>query len=600
MITLAEHGQSAYRIVMPHPSHETVKLACDEFHYFFYRITGASLPVTTELQPADSPQIFIGDSARLRGMGIALPEGLGEEGYIIRTVGEHLVIAGRTPRGTLYAVYAFLEEQLDCRWYASDAEYVPCRLSLVLPPLNLRDVPAFESREVYWRDAYDGKFSVRNRLNGNKHDISIRQGGRQKWYNFHHSFDDLVPTRVYFEEHPEYYSLVNGVRLPRNNQLCLTNPDVLRIAEETLRHWIRENPDCTVFSISQNDWDNHCQCECCMSVEQAEESASGPVIWFVNQLAEAIAEDHPGVLLHTFAYLYTRKAPLHIRPYPNVIVRLCDIECCFSHPLDGTLPEGVVLCPEDMQHKDTHINGPQCAQKGEVPFLRDLIAWSAICRRLYIWDYVTDFHNYLMPFPNLSVLQKNLQLFRRYGVSGVLEQGAFPHGGGAHFAELQAYIQAKLLWNPDADLWGHVEDFLRGYYGEAAEPLLRQYIDLWQQAAAPWHFSIYMHANAPFVTDELLLASERLLCEALYMTRTEELRARIERLRLGITYMLISRMPIETPGRDVIIERFGWECRAHGIAEIHERWPLTTALTALQGAMNGPTQSRPLISDYKM
>ena len=599
MINLIEHGNSKYRIVMSHPAHETVKLACDEFHHYFYKITGTSLPITTELQQPEGPEILIGSSSRLNATGLLpkdlLPSGpLGQEGFVIRTLGENLVLAGSTPRGTLYAVYAFLEEQLGCRWYSSDCEYVPRKLSIALSDLDIKDAPAFESREAYWRDAFDGAYASRNRFNGNKADISVRRGGRQKWYNFHHSFDDLVPTRIYYETHPEYYSLVDGKRLDTHNQLCLTNPDVLRIAEETLRRWIRENPDCTVFSVAQNDWNNHCLCDNCMEIEKAEESPAGPIIWFVNHLAKAIGKDYPDILLHTFAYQYTRKAPRKIKPYPNVIVRLCNIECCFSHPLDGSLPEGVVLAHDEKQPK-----GRQCAQGGQTPFLHDLLEWSAICKRLYIWDYAVNFRNYLMPFPNFAVLQKNLQLYKRCGVRGVFEQGDFAHGGGAHFAELQAYIQAKLLWNPDADLWTHVEDFLCGYYGEPATPLLRQYIDLWQKAASPWHTGMYEHANAPYITKELLLSSERLLCEALHLTQAAEKRDRINRLRLGITHMLISRMPINTPGRDVLIERFGWECRSYGIAEIHERRPLESSLEALKSEMYGPGQRRAW-NDYKM
>lgn len=592
MIRLSEGGRSPYRIVMAHPAHETVKFACDEFHDFFYQMTGASLPVTTELQAANGPEILIGNSARVKAAGVELAEEtLGPEGFCIRTLGENLLLAGATPRGTLYAVYAFLEEDLGCRWYASDVGFVPRRLTVSLPALDRTDKPAFESREAYWRDAFDGAYASRNRLNGNKADIGVRRGGHQKWYNFHHSFDDLVPTRVYYAEHPEYYSLVDGKRLSERNQLCLTHPDVLRIAERTLRGWIRDNPDCTVFSIAQNDWDNHCTCPECLAMETAEGSPSGPVLWFVNQLADAVARDHPSVLLHTFAYQYTRKAPKHLRPRPNVIVRLCDIECCFSHPLDGSLPEGVT--PKHAQ------SGPrQCGT--ETPFLRDLAEWSGLCSRLYVWDYVTDFTNYLMPFPNFAVLQRNLQLFKRYGVAGVLEQGAFAHGGGAHFAELQAYVQAKLLWNPDADLWAHVDDFLTGFYGAEAAPPLRRYIGLWQDAVVPWHTGINERANAPYVTEELLLESERLLCQALFLTRDPDRRKRLERLQLGLTYMLLSRMPVDTPGRNALIERFGWQCRAQGISELHERWPLEDALESLKETVGGPGPRRAPVCDYKM
>ena len=50
---------------------------------------------------------------------------LGDEGFTIQTSGPHLVIAGGRLRGTMYGVYAFLEEVLGCRWYAPGASFIP-------------------------------------------------------------------------------------------------------------------------------------------------------------------------------------------------------------------------------------------------------------------------------------------------------------------------------------------------------------------------------------------------------------------------------------------------------------------------------------------
>ena len=57
------------------------------------------------------------------------------------------------------------------------------------------------------------------------------------------------------------------------------------------------------------------------------------MIRFVNQVAEQVERTHPGIRIHTFAYLYCRRPPKLTRPRDNVIVRLCSIECCFSHPI---------------------------------------------------------------------------------------------------------------------------------------------------------------------------------------------------------------------------------------------------------------------------
>ncbi|MEG0767338.1 MAG: DUF4838 domain-containing protein, partial [Clostridia bacterium] len=415
-----------------------------------------------------------------------------------------------------------------------------------------------------------------------------------KFYNFHHSFDELVPPQTYFASHPEYFSLVDGKRLGEQTQLCLTNPDVLALCIERVQHWLAENPDCRVFSVAQNDWDHHCQCPACRAMEEAEESPAGPMIWFVNQVAEALEKVRPEVLIHTFAYQYTRKAPKHVRPRPNVIVRLCTIACCFSHPLDGELRHPTAWTADASTRPH-----PQCACVGETKFRDDLQAWSKICDRLYVWDYVTNFNNYLMPFPNLDVLQANLQFFARLGVRGVLEQGDYAHGGGGNLAELQAYLQAKLLWNPECDLEAHLQDFLAGYYGRGSADV-RAYLALWQEAVRPYHMTLFEGVDAPFVTDALLQASDALLNHALFVETDSAVRERLQRLQLGITYLTLSRLPLAVPGRDLLIDRFGWQLRSLGIAEIHERRSLEESLARMKQNRFCAVRDGMTRVDYKM
>ncbi len=98
--------------------------------------------------------------------------------------------------------------------------------------------------------------------------IPKEKDGKVKFFNFHHSFHELVPPEIYYEEHPEYYSLVNGERLRDRTQLCLTSEGVFQAARKTLRTWIRENPDCKIFSVAQNDWNNYCTCPNCRALDE--------------------------------------------------------------------------------------------------------------------------------------------------------------------------------------------------------------------------------------------------------------------------------------------------------------------------------------------
>ena len=43
-------------------------------------------------------------------------------------------------------------------------------------------------------------------------------------------------------------------------------------------------------------------------------------------------------------------------------------------------------------------------------FKRDIDGWSKIAKNLYIWDYTTNFHKYMLPFPNLKILHKLLPI----------------------------------------------------------------------------------------------------------------------------------------------------------------------------------------------
>ena len=87
-----------------------------------------------------------------------------------------------------------------------------------------------------------------------------------------------MPVEEYFDSHPEYFSETNGKRISKRTQLCLTNPDVLKIAINRVREWIEEEPDVKIISISQNDWYNPCECKNCRTIDEKEGSHSGTLI----------------------------------------------------------------------------------------------------------------------------------------------------------------------------------------------------------------------------------------------------------------------------------------------------------------------------------
>ena len=569
---IASYGESNFHIVNHQYSDETIRYASSELQKYLLKATNAAIPYFSDRCPMRGPEIRIGPY--VRGETVVETD-LHDEGFCIRADGENITITGKTSRGVLYGVYRFLEIFCNYRCFTKDVETIDTMDVLEIELSEIKEEPAFDFRDAYFRNAFDGDFCAKNHLNSSLGDISVAKGGRMKWFNFHHSFCDLVPENKYFDKHPEYYSEVDGKRT-RDSQLCLTNPEVLKIAEGTLRRWIKNNPECVVFSVAQNDNYRRCTCPACLSLEKEEESPAGPIIHFVNKLADAIKEDYPNILLHTFAYQYSLPAPEKVVARDNVIVRICSIDCRYDKPFE-TLAQ-------------------QVQDGNEATFVSALKAWKSHAKQLYVWDYAVNFQNYLQPFIHFRTLAENIQFFKRIGVKGVLEQGNFAYGGGASCDDLKAYIIGKLLWNPKTDVEGEMQRFFTAVYGEKAGAFIKDYVMLMEDACSNNPLSIYQDPDADYITDELIEKSDMLFKQAIKAASTEEIRNRIELEYLAVRFLQLTRMDMGVPNRTEQIDQFFKDVKRFGITEIMER----TSLAVSKHCMTASRYAKDLSGEYRL
>ncbi|MCE9591717.1 MAG: DUF4838 domain-containing protein [Planctomycetes bacterium] len=532
----------SYAIFLPAQPTPTERTAAQELELHLRLITGHEFAVLPETQRGDRHGFFIG-----RCRTYSLPEAdftsLGADGLIIRSHGADLQLMGNK-RGVLYAVSVFLDECLGCRWFAADCMRVPTGGEISLGAIDRRYVPPLMNRALDYPEHRGTLFAMRNRLTSAGADLGGAHGGRIDYYPFVHSFAELVSPAKYFAQHPDYYSLNDGKRTA-DGQLCLTNPEVLTIAKATVRRWIKEHPEAQIISVSQNDNQRYCQCDKCTALAKEEGSQAGPLLHFVNAIAADIARDYPDKIIDTLAYMYTRKPPLHVQPAPNVTIRLCSIECCFSHPIEGSTENG--------------------------SFMEDLRGWSRICRRLSIWDYVISYRNTLAPWPNLYVLQPNIKTFVDHGATSVYEESNYFSPGG-EMAPLRTYIMAKALWDPTYDTDRAIDEFLPAYYGAAA-PYLRQYIDLlhrpFRNGKGP-HITIWLSDPWNYLDGEFLPHAHALFAQAREAVRDDPARLRRVRLaHLGAIYMTLFETPIYERRGDRLI----WRARPpEGIDAWSEFW----------------------------
>ena len=570
---LASNMKAQAAIVVAPDATEQEKYASTELRHYLNLISTASFEIMTA--PFDGAQIALGKAA----LAFLQPDGkLGDDGFRIETVGEAIAVEGGK-RGVIYGVYELLE-RLGCRFFTSSCEKVPCLPELIAPDIHTRQVPALEYREHNYFDFRDNpRFAVKSRLNGHSSPIPEKQGGHMAYTWYVHTFENLVPTSVWGESHPEYFALFEGKRCTLGGgrtQLCLTNPEVLAIAIESARKELRAHPETSIISISQNDWYTNCQCDACRAMDLKEGSPAGTLLRFVNAIAEALEEEFPNVIFDTLAYVYTRPTPTITKPRHNVCVRLCSIECCFSHSFE--------TCDEDRSL-------PLPDGSRSTSFIQDLRNWGSYHDRLYIWDYTTCFAHYPAPHPNWRVLQPNMQAFVRNNVRGVFEQANGARRGGTDLNELRSYIITKLLWDADCDVRQHMKEFTDYYYGAAGEYIL-EYIDALCDKAEQDNIHVGFNDNTdtPLFSEEMLDKLDAIMDKAEAAVQGDALRAwRVGKARLSVRYVRMkNRTMLKKQFNPEEINKFFTDWREYGLSRIDE-WVSaeTTHRALLKGLWRG-------------
>ena len=518
---LITDGRSPYVIVLPAKASPSQRRAAQELQSGIEQISGARLAIADDVALLPDHAILLGHTRHSDGLvpGVDWAK-LGAEGFRLKTAGPHLLVLGSDIRGTLYGTYELLEK-LGVRWLTPKVTRIPKAATIALPALDETQVPDFEYREPYFTEALSKEWAAHLRSNGSNAALDDSTGGKIVYGKFVHTFDELIPRDLY-KAHPEYFPLIDGKRKDGYVQRCLSNPEVLALATNRARQWIRENPSATIFSVSQNDNGDYCHCDECKAIADKYGGVqSGLYLWFVNQIAESIAKDHPDKLIDTLAYQFTEEPPKRIRPRDNVRVRLCPINVCEAHRYE------------------------KCEQDASRDFLDHLKGWSRLTDSLYIWHYNADFAHYLMPFPDFLQFPYTFRLYKNHGVRGIFAEGDYAPGGGGSDAELRAYVMAKLMWNINANPDDLINEWMAGVYGPAAKPMRRWFDLLHDRTRDPKrHLHIFDAPTEHFFNEDLLDKGDKLFKQAIDLTANDPLaREYVEKAHLDLRYVHLMLHP---------------------------------------------------------
>ena len=536
--------------------------AAERFQSLFVRASGIKLPIVkTTNRPDRHVFIGVGKAMRTSAVGFDVSEfGPGDLRIVVR--GNSIAIAGGRPRGTLYGVYAFLENTLGVRFLTYDQTHVP----KITSPHNLAPVDYFYHPPLIFRfcsyveNRSNQEFAVKLRNNNTGSSIDARLGGNTGLRLINHSFAAQIPSAKYGEEHPEFYCEIDGKRLAKvkndsyDNQPCLTNPDVLRIVTANVLKQLADHPGMENISVSQNDNNKHCRCVKCLAIDEREGTPMGSLLTFVNAVADEVAARDPGVMVGTLSYRYSRKPPETIRPRPNVQIQLCSIEACLMHA----------------------INDPTCPKN--VEFCRDMNEWGKICDNIFVWNYNVNFGGYQLPCPNLRVIEPNIRYFVANNARGIFMQAA---GGtlAGEFSDLRNYMISNLLWDPTRSGEQLMNEFLDLHYGRSAKPI-RRFISLVHDRAeaSGLHQGCFGRAKDYGLDESVARAGLEAFDEAMELAEGEAVRLRVEKAS-----MIAYRAAIEPvwdlkegaeldPGRAKqlrpLVRRFFELCRKYNVTRV--------------------------------
>ncbi|MBQ2628980.1 MAG: DUF4838 domain-containing protein [Kiritimatiellae bacterium] len=494
------------------------KSAVDELnHYLGLCADGRRLTV------GGSGAVFhVGDTQFARGKGLS-PDSFKDEEWVVKSFGRNVVLAGGGTRGTLYAVYHFLEDECGVRWWMDGDEDVPPAKPLAFDAFDRRGRPFFLCRDVYRTKSSDPRTAVRNRLNGNgdAHIPAELGGGFEYGPPYHcHTWDKYLPFATHGKAHPEWYALVNGRRTGGQSvaQMCLTCPGLTDEFSRRLEEFIAKGeanaaargvPAPRVYDVSMNDNMRFCTCSNCAAAT-AKYGHSGRQLNFVNAIAEGTAAKHPGILLSTFAYYYSEPPPSNgVRAADNVVVKLCNTR--------QNMAAGIF--DEDNR------------------FMHDqVLAWKSFTRNLFVWEYgVTFGAGKGYPYPSEFSLMEKYRFYADNGVKGFLIEHEYPDCSDMY--ELKFRLECKALEDPYLDADAVISDFMSRYYGEAGEKVLeaRRLIDCRRSEKKAFITWFPTTGEFNFLSDDDLVELERIFKAAAERAKGDAKREkRVERAYASI------------------------------------------------------------------
>ena len=618
-LTLAKDGQPTAVIVLAEKPTKAAQFAAFELQWHVKAISGATLPIAREAR-AGQVNIHVGDGPRAQALGLT-QAALKLQEYAARSGKDELVLVGKDAadfadvkldpdargdgskntnwpgwweeRGTLHAVYDFLQDACGVRWFnpTDTGSLIPRKPTLAVTVKDLRRAPTFRYRDTgvmcgeerydqyvsIWGPRMDEGFKAwetlaysdsrarqQDGLMAKRHNstlflLRMRNGGEKcvanhSLYHYYELFwapsKNEAAAKYFVEKRPELFA--QGYQDDPPPQMCYNSERLLAVVVQEARDYFDKGGYpykatlCNAplgykwgenyFCVEPMDNLSFCKCPACASLLAkgagygvGEFCSTGIHSDYMFNFVNKVAKEVRKT--HPDKHIVTLAYGSHAWP-PRDVKLDPGVAVQFCYAFDGS-PWWTAPYRDEWRLAEEW--GKEARSSG-----RPLYAWCYYGHGYKGAADAGDFHCFPGFFAH--AIAKELAMYKQYGYRGMFHCG-MP-------TDVDSYVLFRLMDNADLDVDAVLDEYFSGLYGGAAPPVKRLYLAIEKVYCDPKLrptdksvFPLSSEAAWGYLgTAERMAEFGKLMAEARRLASTEREKRNVELFDLGVwKYMLAGR-----------------------------------------------------------
>jgi hypothetical protein len=157
-------------------------------------------------------------------------------------------------------------------------------------------------------------------------------------------------------------------------------------------------------------------------------------------------------------------------------------------------------------------------------------------------NYITNFGDFISPFPNYFSLGDDVRYLIKNGVVGLFQEGSY-EGPGGDMDELKDYLLGRVMWDQSRNDTEVINTFLEGYYGAASAPHILAYMKTMHDSAHAHAFHMafsFAGTTANYLTPATVLAGAQAFAAARLVANGRDLE-HVQRTAISMYWVILHR-----------------------------------------------------------